>query len=486
MLFPDAGPVFRDDVLPRVDISIDPTSLDAIYEEPWSYVEHQARFTFNNGDFEISLDEVGFRLRGNTSRYSQKKSFKISFNTFKPGQDFFGLEKMNLNGEHNDPSLMRSKLAWDICRELGVPASRSNHVLLYINDIFWGVYINVEQVDEEFVDLRYGNKNGNLYKCLWPADLVYRGTDPDDYRFSSGDRRAYDLRTNQERDDYSDLAFFIDVLNNTPLPERSAELEKVFNIDSYIYAIVMDVFTGNWDGPLYNKNNFYLYKNTATGKFEYIPFDLDNTFGIDWFGVSWAHRDVYNWSPSGESRPLYEKIMEVPEYRQKYTEVFRSFLESYVDSGFLKNNALRMRGMISQYISDDPFYSGSYGWDFNDFEQSFTNSLSASHVPIGLLQYISMRSESALYQLDPMSVEQGKNGVSESRFYPNPATDHIRFIGNLPESVSLFTMDGKKIRQWHSPIQADLYLNQDLNPGAYLLRQVFSTGSTKTEILILN
>ncbi|MBT5426609.1 MAG: T9SS type A sorting domain-containing protein, partial [Bacteroidetes bacterium] len=115
-----------------------------------------------------------------------------------------------------------------------------------------------------------------------------------------------------------------------------------------------------------------------------------------------------------------------------------------------------------------------------------TNSLSASHVPIGLLQYISMRSESALYQLDPMSVEQGKNGVSESRFYPNPATDHIRFIGNLPESVSLFTMDGKKIRQWHSPIQADLYLNQDLNPGAYLLRQVFSTGSTKTEILILN
>ena len=36
---------------------------------------------------------MGFRLRGNTSRSSAKKSFKVDFNHFVPGRDFFGIEK---------------------------------------------------------------------------------------------------------------------------------------------------------------------------------------------------------------------------------------------------------------------------------------------------------------------------------------------------------------------------------------------------------
>ena len=63
-----------------------------------------------------NFDQVGFRLRGNTSRYAQKKSFKVSMNTFS-NLKFLGLEKLNLNGEHNDPSIIRSKLCWDIFRD---------------------------------------------------------------------------------------------------------------------------------------------------------------------------------------------------------------------------------------------------------------------------------------------------------------------------------------------------------------------------------
>ncbi|MBK6347143.1 MAG: hypothetical protein IPF68_14665 [Bacteroidales bacterium] len=40
-----------------------------------------------------TIHETGFRLRGNTSRYSAKKSFKISFNTWVPGQKYHGVEK---------------------------------------------------------------------------------------------------------------------------------------------------------------------------------------------------------------------------------------------------------------------------------------------------------------------------------------------------------------------------------------------------------
>ena len=184
--FPDAGEVFRDDVVARVDIIINPDTLEWIYDNPWSNTEFHAVFVFSNGTVNDTVENVGFRLRGNTSRVAAKKSFKVSFNTFLSGRKFYGLEKMNLNGEHNDPVVSRSKVCWDLLRAFDIPASRSNHVRVFINQEYYGLYVNVEHIDEEFVDSRFGNQDGNLYKCLWPADLDYLGTDPDLYKIQQG------------------------------------------------------------------------------------------------------------------------------------------------------------------------------------------------------------------------------------------------------------------------------------------------------------
>ena len=262
--FPSEDPVFTDTIIPRVDIFLHPDSLQAIFDDVHSYHEYPATFIFNTGHLTDTVEEVGFRLRGNTSRGSPKKSFKISFNTFRPGRKFYGLEKMNINGEHNDPSVIRSKLCWDILRNMDVPASRANHVELYINNSCFGLYINVEHIDEEFAFTRFGNRDGNLYKCLWPADLVYISDNPDDYKFETESRRTYDLRTNTEKDDYSDLSDFIRVLNNTPDHEFPCEIEKIFNVDDYLKVMAFNVATGNWDNYSFLKYNYYIYHNTAT------------------------------------------------------------------------------------------------------------------------------------------------------------------------------------------------------------------------------
>ena len=100
-LFPADGEVFRDDVVPVIRITIDPDSLQAIYDNPYSDHEYPAGFDFDNGFVNEQVSLVGFRCRGNTSRSSKKKSFKVAFNSFDGDQKFYGLEKMNLNGEHN-------------------------------------------------------------------------------------------------------------------------------------------------------------------------------------------------------------------------------------------------------------------------------------------------------------------------------------------------------------------------------------------------
>ncbi|MEO0312552.1 MAG: hypothetical protein RIQ89_2209, partial [Bacteroidota bacterium] len=155
--------IYTDTIIARIDITIHPDSLINILNNPSQDIEHTATFKFSSSLINDSLPLVGFSLRGNTSRYAEKKSFKVSFNSYLPSKKFFSLEKMNLNGEHNDPTVQRANTYWRILETMGVPGPRASHVLLYINQLYYGVYLNVEHVDENFIAKRFRYKNGNLY-----------------------------------------------------------------------------------------------------------------------------------------------------------------------------------------------------------------------------------------------------------------------------------------------------------------------------------
>ncbi len=397
--FPISDPVFTDSIIPKIEILIDQDSLQAIYDDVTSYHEYPATFIFHAGTIVDTVKSVGFRLRGNTSRYSPKKSFKISFNTFNPGGKYYGLEKMNINGEHNDPSVIRAKLCWDVLRKFEIPAPRSNHVELYINGNYFGLYINVEHIDEEFVLSRFGNNGGNLYKCLWPADLHFFSSNPDDYKITQGDRRAYDLRTNVEWDNYNDLYQFIYILNTAPKENLPCELEKVFNVADFLKILAFDVVSGNWDGYSYNKNNFYLYQNTSTGKFEYILYDLDNTLGIDWIGRDWGIRNIYDWAKHGEYRPLHNRILEIQQYKDQFSFYVNQLVTEIMDTSSFFPRIDSIHAMISASLTSDPFYSLNYGYTLENFHQSYVQPL-WGHVPYGLKPYINTRIEAAKDQLE--------------------------------------------------------------------------------------
>lgn len=399
-VFPENGQLYTDTTVPRIDITINPDTLNWIYNNPESDREFHAVFEFNNGTVNDIIDPVGFRLRGNTSRYSKKKSFKISFNTFTPGGKYCGVEKLNLNGEHNDPSVMRAKLMWDILRKWNIAAPRANHVQVYINGNYYGLYLNVEHIDEEFALSRFGNKDGNLFKCLYPADLAYLGADPDSYKLMSGDRPVYELITNTEEDDYSDLADFISILANSPPERLICDLDALFNTYDYLKIMAADIFCGNWDGYIYNKNNFYLYHNTATGKMEYIPYDVDNTFGIDWFNIDWAERNIYDWKRGGsEKRPLYDRIINNTELRQQFTFYAGQLITGTIDMDSLTQSIETRKNLIAPFIATDPYYPLDYGYDYGDFMLSYTNATGA-HVKYGLYPYLNARSLSMSQQLE--------------------------------------------------------------------------------------
>lgn len=401
----DPSAVLYSDVsIPRIDIFLDPVQFNNLINSPNNETEYPATFVYANDLFTDTVTNIGFGLRGNTSINADKKSFKISFNSYIPGAKYRNLEKMNLNGEHNDPSIIRSKLYWDLAQQLGIPAPRANHVRLYVNNQYRGLYINVEHIDEQFAQNRFGNNNGNLYKCNYPASLEYLGSNADAYKVEVFGRRIYELKINDEEDDYSDLAQFMNALHSSTFDEDfPGRLDEKFNVDNFLRVLALDIFTGNWDGYSYNINNFYLYRNTETGKFEYLPYDTDNTFGIDWFGIDWAIRPVYNWTPESDYPPLTTRVLNIPEFRKRFSYYFNMLLQTSANPGIIFPRIDDLHTLITDAAEEDAFRTMDYGYTIAQFHNSYEQAI-GNHVTYGIKPYITARRASALVQLLPQNI----------------------------------------------------------------------------------
>lgn len=398
---PPFGPAYIQDEIATIAITMQQVSVDEMLFGDPDYASTNpfpAMVEFQSSVEDSLFNFVAVRLRGNTSLSAPKKSFKIDLNAFVDGQKYHDLEKLNVNANQNDPSLLRAGLSWNILRRMGLAGSRTSHVRVEINGDYMGAYLNTEHFDEEFVEEYYDKDDGNLYKCLWPATLEYISQEPDDYKFEVNGRRAYELKTNDEIDDYTDIAAFIDVLNNTPDANLQCALEEVFNVADFLKVQALDVVSGNWDGYAGNKNNFYLYHNPQTGLFEYIPYDLDNTWGIDWLNQDWETRDPYTWST--EYRPLYDRLMAVPEYRDWYTHYLRRMIDEWAHPDSVSAYLNPRHAMLLPEIQYDSYYPLTFGFTTQDFEQSLDEA-AGGHVEYGILPWLDTRLGSLEGQLDP-------------------------------------------------------------------------------------
>jgi hypothetical protein len=442
---PDNGPVYTSEEIPKIHISIHPDSLEELYlEENW-YSDHEypAEFVFESDTQTDTIALIGFRFRGNTSRDKLKKSFKVSFNTFVNGQKYFGLEKLNLNAEVNDPAMMRSRLCWDLFRERKVPAPRSNHVEVYINEEYFGLYLNTEHIDEEFCELRFGSQGGNLYKCSYPADLGYLGSNPDNYKVALWDSRTYELKTNEELDDYSDLAEFIGFLNLSSDEELRCGLYRYFNVYAYLKVAAVDVLTGNWDGYIYNQNNFYLYHNPTTDQFEYIPYDTDNTWGIDWLDRNWSNRNIYNWSQTGADRPLFNRLMDIDYFRDIFSYHISDLLDNYYFTSVHQNYIQGLQNFIEASALADPYRPLDWDFDESDFLDALDEA-AGGHVDYGVSEFAEIRKNAALQQLEDVSISPIPYYVNEDfESFPNTLKIEVGLEGpSCLSGIINYSIDG--------------------------------------------
>ena len=114
--------------------------------------------------------DVAIRAKGNTSLSSvaaygnDRYSFKVEFDHYDSGKNYYGLDKLNLNNCIQDTTYMKDFLCYQMMKDFGVSAPLASFISVSVNGEEWGLYLAVEGVEDSFLQRNYGSDHGELYK----------------------------------------------------------------------------------------------------------------------------------------------------------------------------------------------------------------------------------------------------------------------------------------------------------------------------------
>lgn len=369
----DYWTVFDDSRVRRIDLLVSRENWNLMHADPGAKVEVEADAVV----FGRRLERVGLSMRGNFSllNANEKKPWQIDTDAYIPGQEYQNLRQLLLANNLGDPSLMGEKLIYDLLEFAGVPASQVCFVEVWVEVIddapqppaFLGVYSLVERVDMKFIANRLGRDStgGNLYKAnhflRGAADLVYYGDSIEDYASpTTQGLYRYGLVSNEGRADYSDLINLCRVIDGEEYesPEAFAEaLEQVFNVDGFLRYMAVQMAVMTWDFYPNTGNNFYLYHDPATGRFEWFPWDQT------WGGNISA--PLFSMPREGlrlvERAPLFDRVFEVPRYRETYAAYLDLLIRERFNRDYLGAEARRWHDLVAPHLrqgNGDPMYFG--------------------------------------------------------------------------------------------------------------------------------
>jgi hypothetical protein len=285
--------LFRTDSTSEVRIWLPPTSRASLDVDP--YTEVPAAMEWEG----VYFPTVGVHLKGRLGSFrtlAEKAAFKVDLNAYEPRR-LRGLETLTLNNMVQDPSYIHETLTYALFRAVGVPAPRTGYVQVYVDDELYGLYLNVETVDDTFLERWYGDGTGSMWEGSY-------GTD-----FTPWAVGSFEYDEGPLVEDRAPLEAITDLLQRAPNAANLRRLRQLVDMDELLAEQAVEHVSYHWDG-YYTANNYRVYVNPTDGLTTMIPWGTDQTW--EW------QLDIY-----GSSGALFTWCMQVPECRAHYDNHLR-------------------------------------------------------------------------------------------------------------------------------------------------------------------
>lgn len=348
---PDLTPLaFVPDHVLEIEIEMDPGDFALLSEETRSFVDifepgcvdQPFPSPFNEYEASVTIDgerfeRVNVKKKGFLGSLSQvKPGIKIDMNDFDPDLDYFGLDKLTFNNVPQDPTYVRTCLAYQVFNAAGATAPRCSFAHITINGEDKGVYVHVETVSKGFAKRRFGDGDGNLYE----------GTLSD---FTPEWENTFERETNEGDPDAPEVTRLVEALQSED-DVLLVELQDVMDVEEFLTFWASEVLLGHWDGYSGNQNNFFLYGDPDDGdKAHFIAWGADSTMAPSILG--------YQGGPQPLSVAAYgfltRRIYNHPEGRVLYLAELQRILDEVWDESFLLDELARMDTLIDPFLFEE-------------------------------------------------------------------------------------------------------------------------------------
>jgi len=303
---------------------------DSLFDD--SYL-HEIRFTdvdtleyIDNKMYQLArvsidgnvVDSIGFKRKGNISGYPEtnKYGIKVKSNKYVSGQKYDGIKEWTLHMNYQDPTMLREKLTYDLCQELGLYSLRTAFAKVYINDVYWGVFTIVEGKDEMYKHV-FDHRDMDAIESIDFGDMCYIDDNVDSY--FDGFLPAYLVENGNAETAQNRFLELLDVANNTADSDYITEVEKVFNLRDFMTYQALNVALLNFDSYIgFNGNQIYVY-DTLNTIWQVTPWDFNASFGL--WDTNNATIEDYPFIPSDISNGcIASRLNDIPEMRSYYLE----------------------------------------------------------------------------------------------------------------------------------------------------------------------
>lgn len=420
----------------------------------------------------MALDSIGLRQKGFNSWWrSVKKPLKVDLNRYKSGQQYDGLKKFNLHNGSGDPSFIRENLNYRILRSMGLKAPRTSYAKVYIDTAYLGLYRVVEQIDNAFLDVNFGNHQGNLYKQHAKGaggfSLEWMGNSQQEYS------RYVTLENHKSGNDWSDLIHFLDVLNNTPDKDFKEAITKVFDVEAFLQVLAFDIAVNNLDYYGNSGRNYYLYNHM--GIFHWLPWD---------YNLSWQDQ-----GPSPEIGPdeppvLIKRILQEPEFHrlflQKYCLVNAYFAEASLSEMIHEENS-----RIKALMENDPYQDYPYEAFLKNPEEAWMRM-------DGLKPYAEKRRAEITAALEKnnvnctVSTQPPLDHAQRLKLYPTPANDWVNISLPTQQNLTVTIVNSSGQVVLSAQIRGNGKLDVSTLPAGSYIVKVKAEGTLYSKLLLIH